>query len=38
MIYKASGKKEDIFFYYNLYYICSTNYNKKNTLFFAWCE
>ena len=29
--------KKKVFFYNNLYYICSTNYSKKNTLFFAWC-
>ena len=25
----ASGKKVGIFVYYNLYYICSTNYSKQ---------
>jgi len=31
----TSGKKEGIFVYYNLYYICSTNYSKqKYPLFF----
>ena len=29
----ASGKKEGIFVYYNLYYECSTNYSKKKPFF-----